>query len=122
MSEIPVYVRKNSMMPLLEESTITFTWFSPEYSSDIVRTEMREPAEEGPGMVAEGSWVSESSVQVSISAHEGTVALSLPGVAKPSKVSVSEGVSCTERYLLRAQTLDITCNDISKGVVVTVNF
>ena len=121
-SEIPVYVRKNAMMPLLEESTVTFTWFAPEYSTDTLKAEMREPAEAGPGLVAEGVWTSKSSVQVSISAHGGPVALSLPAVAKPSKVSVSEGVPCVDTYTLHSQTLNILCDDNSRGVVMTVIF
>lgn len=122
-SEIPVYVRKNAMMPLLEESTNTFTWFSPEYSPDtVVQAEMREPAEAGPGMVAEGSWVSETSLQVSISSHDGAVALSLPAVAKPAQVSVSDGVDCTDNYTSVTQTVNVVCNDNSRGVVITVAF
>jgi hypothetical protein len=119
------------MLPLLEDSHVgtehvTFTWFKPTYSSSsstsTVTAEMREPASEGPGMTAVGKWLSESTLQVVISAHDGPVALSLPGVDKPQRVEASKEALCPEHvYNPVTKTLDVVCQENKRGVIITVD-
>lgn len=135
-TEIPVYVRQGAMLPLLrdrnffglqvlgDQDHFAFTWFAPTYTTDAVTTsEMREPKEEGPGMTAEGKWLSEKTVQVSISAREGPVGLSIPGVDKPASVQTSKTALCAEHfYNPLKKTLDVVCQNNKRGVVVTIDF
>ena len=129
-TEIPVYVRKGAMLPLLQDiplggkmDVFTFTWFAPTFSDVVTTSEMREPKEEGPGMTAEGKWLSEKTVQVSISAREGPVALSIPGVEKPANVDTSKSALCFAHvYNPVRKTLDVLCQNNKRGVIITVDF
>jgi hypothetical protein len=137
-----VYVKQNSMMPLLESKSMgtkvaawkdldvndvnTFSWFKPIFSTDVTKADLREPKESGPGYTARGSWQSEKELTVTVSAHSGPVAVSIVGVLVgnplPSYTVSFNGAKCTTVEDKALKSIDVVCGDISHGVSINFKF
>ena len=124
----PVYVKKNSFIPLqenIEDGTVLFTWFCPDdLESNEINTKtttVREPTAVGTGMEATVA-LQGGVFSGTISAHSGYPAgFSLIGVSNASGLSVSPEGACETTYVTETKTLNIACADTSLGVVITAN-
>lgn len=127
----PVYVRRNSLLPLesrIEEVVSTvFTWFGPSSSSDSkhpVVADMRESSSESNGNGARATvyFSSENSMEGSISSHSGAGGFEWIGVTEPSSVDVSSWPTalCEYHYTKVDKTFRVVCRDLSGGIKVHV--
>lgn len=124
----PVYVKKNSLIPLQEniaDGTIMFTWFCPDgVHSDEINTKtttVREPTAVGTGMEATVALQSDK-FSGTISAHSGFPAgFALVGVTDTTTLSIIPAGACVHSYVSEQKTLRIVCADTSLGVVVSAD-
>jgi alpha-glucosidase (family GH31 glycosyl hydrolase) len=124
-----VYVRKNSVLPLLEnfveekeEDVVTFTWFAPcsMEKDTAVTSEMREPASKGTGMSATYQITADAQITGSITAHSGSAGISFINVPAPKTFTST----CDSKYGYdqETKTFSAVCKDNSQGVKFTVDF
>lgn len=122
----PVYVKKNSFIPLQDNSdeSLLFTWFCPDVTENgeinTKTTTVREPESSGPGL--ESTAVLQGSVfSGTITAHSGSkkAGFALIGVSRPTSITSTPANSCELKYEETTQVATIVC-DIALGVEVTL--
>jgi alpha-glucosidase (family GH31 glycosyl hydrolase) len=126
-NEYPVYVKKNSLLPLLEDdSQLTFTWFSPctMEKDHAVSAQVREPASDGKGYIATAQITGDKNIDMSISAHTGNVAISLIDVPDAQEINFKPNTAkcTTSDYNTERKQVLVQCEDNSNGIIINFSF
>jgi len=121
LSDFAVYVRRNAYIPLYagsKDEAVMWHWFGAEMGSEK-ESEVRQPLDEGSGIVSEIELTATGTLSGSISAHTGAGGWVVIGLSEPTSVDVivASGVTFSTSYDATALTLTVRVDDMSMGAM-----
>ena len=121
LSDFAVYVRPNAYIPLYagsKDEAVMWHWFGAEMGSEK-ESEVRQPLDEGSGIVSEIELTATGTLSGSISAHTGAGGWVVIGLSEPTSVDVivASGVTFSTSYDATALTLTVRVDDVSMGAM-----